>query len=41
MRLSIIREIERKELSLFFGAPIGYLFLGAFLAVTLFVFFWM
>ncbi len=41
MRLSIIREIERKELSLFFGAPIGYLFLGAFLAATLFVFFWM
>ncbi len=39
-RLSIIREIERKELNLFFGAPIGYLFLAAFLAVTLFVFFW-
>ncbi|MCP5179291.1 MAG: Gldg family protein [Pseudomonadales bacterium] len=40
MRLSVIRDIERKELSLFFSAPIGYLFLAAFLAVTLFVFFW-
>lgn len=39
-RLPVIREIERKELNLFFGAPIGYLFLAAFLAVTLFVFFW-
>ncbi|MBM4206087.1 MAG: ABC transporter permease, partial [Gammaproteobacteria bacterium] len=39
-RLPVIREIERKELNLFFGAPIGYLFLAAFLAVTLFIFFW-
>ncbi len=40
MRLDVIRRIARKELSLFFASPIGYLFLLAFLAVTLFVFFW-
>lgn len=40
MRLELIRRIARKELSLFFASPIGYLFLLAFLAVTLFVFFW-
>ena len=40
MRWSVIRDVQRKELNLFFSAPIGYLFLGAFLAVTLFVFFW-
>ncbi|MDZ7670412.1 MAG: Gldg family protein [Gammaproteobacteria bacterium] len=40
MRLDVIRRIARKELNLFFASPIGYLFLLAFLAVTLFVFFW-
>ena len=40
MRLAMIREVERKELNLFFAAPIGYLFLALFLAVTLFTFFW-
>ena len=40
MRIDLIRRIERKELSLFFAAPTGYLFVAAFLAVTLFVFFW-
>ena len=40
MRLSVITRIEKKELTLFFSSPIGYLFLGAFLASTLFVFFW-
>ena len=40
MRLSVIRDIERKELNLFFAAPIGYLFIALFLAVTLFTFFW-
>ena len=40
MRGAVISEIERKELALFFGAPIGYLFLAAFLGITLFVFFW-
>ncbi len=37
---SIVRGIAAKELTLFFSAPTGYLFLAAFLAVTLFVFFW-
>lgn len=40
MRLEVIRRIARKELTLFFASPIGYLFLLAFLSVTLFVFFW-
>lgn len=40
MRLEVIRRIAGKELKLFFASPIGYLFLLAFLAVTLFVFFW-
>ena len=40
MQLDLIRRIARKELTLFFASPIGYLFLFIFLAVTLFVFFW-
>lgn len=40
MRLDVVRRIASKELTLFFASPIGYLFLLAFLAVTLFVFFW-
>jgi ABC-2 type transport system permease protein len=40
MRLDAILRISRKELTLFFASPIGYLFLLSFLAVTLFVFFW-
>jgi ABC-2 type transport system permease protein len=40
MRPNVIMRIEKKELTLFFSSPIGYLFLGAFLAVTLFIFFW-
>jgi len=40
MRLSTISKVHGKELTLFFASPIGYLFLAAFLAVTLFVFFW-
>lgn len=36
----ITRAIARKELLLFFSAPVGYLFLLTFLAFTLFVFFW-
>jgi len=35
-----IKRIAAKEMALFFASPIGYLFLGAFLAVTLFIFFW-
>jgi len=40
MRPDSILRISRKELTLFFASPIGYLFLLTFLAVTLFVFFW-
>ncbi len=35
-----ILRIARKEFRGFFASPAAYLFLGAFLAVTLFVFFW-
>ena len=40
MRFNVVRRIASKELMLFFASPVGYLFLAAFLAVTLFVFFW-
>ena len=40
MHLQAMRRIAAKELTLFFASPTGYLFLAAFLAVTLFVFFW-
>ena len=40
MRFDLIWQIARKELLLFFASPIAYLVLGAFLAITLFVFFW-
>ncbi|MGP9799561.1 Gldg family protein [Rheinheimera sp. NSM] len=33
-------RIAQKEISLFFASPVSYLFLGSFLAVTLFMFFW-
>ncbi len=32
--------IMRKELSIYFGSPMALIFLGVFLAITLFVFFW-
>ncbi|WPL19478.1 gliding motility-associated ABC transporter permease protein GldF [Thiorhodovibrio winogradskyi] len=35
-----ILRIARKELSSYFGSPVAYLFIGAFLAACLFVFFW-
>ncbi|MCB1864783.1 MAG: Gldg family protein [Chromatiales bacterium] len=38
-----MREIARvaaREFAAFFASPVGYLFLGAFLAAVLFVFFW-
>jgi ABC-2 type transport system permease protein len=35
-----IQRITRKEFGGFFASPAAFLFLGAFLAVTLFVFFW-
>ena len=40
MRIDAVRRIAGKELAHFFSSPIAYLFLGAFLGVTLFVFFW-
>ena len=40
MSFQVMRRIAAKELTLFFASPTGYLFLAAFLAVTLFVFFW-
>ncbi|MBK1701154.1 ABC transporter permease, partial [Thiococcus pfennigii] len=33
-------QIARKELTGYFGSPVAYLFIGAFLAAVLFVFFW-
>jgi ABC-2 type transport system permease protein len=33
-------RIARKEFAGFFSSPVAFIFLGAFLAVTLFVFFW-
>ena len=40
MRIDMAARIARKELTLLFSSPIAYLFLAAFLGVTLFVFFW-
>lgn len=33
-------RIAQKEVALFFSSPIAFLFIGAFVAVTLFIFFW-
>ncbi|AGA91838.1 ABC-type transport system involved in multi-copper enzyme maturation, permease component [Thioflavicoccus mobilis 8321] len=38
--MSEILQIARKELAGYFGSPVAYIFIGAFLAATLFVFFW-
>ena len=35
-----ILRVARKEFAGFFASPVAFVFLGAFLAVTLFVFFW-
>ena len=35
-----VLRVARKELSAFFSSPVAYLFIGAFLAACLFVFFW-
>ena len=40
MRRDIVSEVAKKELRLFLSSPIGYLFLGTFLSLTLFLFFW-
>ena len=39
MPRSIFR-IARKELATFFSSPAAFIFFGSFLAVTLFIFFW-
>ncbi len=33
-------RVAQKEIALFFASPVAYLFIGAFIAVTLFIFFW-
>ena len=38
--MTTILRIARKEFASFFSSPIAFIFFGAFLAVTLFVFFW-
>lgn len=35
-----IARVARRELAAFFGSPVAYIFIGTFLAVCLFVFFW-
>lgn len=39
--LPVIRRVTRKEFRGFFSTPAAYLFVGAFLALVLFVFFWL
>jgi len=39
-RSELVRRVAAKEVTLFFASPVAYLFLAAFAAVTLFVFFW-
>lgn len=38
--MTTILRIARKEFGSFFSSPIAYIFLGVFLAATLFIFFW-
>lgn len=38
--LPVLRRIAAKEATLFFASPVAYLFLGSFVAVTLFIVFW-
>ena len=38
--MKTIIQIARKEFGGFFSSPIGFIFLGAFLLISLFVFFW-
>ena len=37
---TVVRRVAGKEMTLFFAAPVAWLFLGSFAAVSLFVFFW-
>ena len=36
----VLRRIAAKEATLFFSSPVAYMFLGSFVAVTLFIVFW-
>ena len=38
--MNTVIRIARKEFAAFFSSPIAFIFLGAFLAITLFIFFW-
>ncbi len=35
-----VMRVARRELAAFFGSPVAYIFIGTFLSVCLFVFFW-
>lgn len=37
---SVVRRVAQKEMRLFFGSPVAWLFLAGFAAATLFIFFW-
>ncbi len=36
-----VRSLIRKELDIYFGSPVAIIFVGTFLAVTLYLFFWL
>ena len=38
--MNTLRKIAQRELAVFFATPAAFIFFGAFLAVTLFLFFW-
>jgi len=38
--MNILRRVARKELAAFFATPAAFIFFGAFLVATLFIFFW-
>ena len=38
--MSTLFRIARKEFGAFFSSPVAFIFLGTFLATTLFIFFW-
>jgi ABC-2 type transport system permease protein len=38
--MNTVRKVARRELAVFFATPAAFIFFGAFLAATLFIFFW-
>ena len=38
--MNTLRTVARRELAVFFATPAAFIFFGAFLAATLFIFFW-